>query len=77
MSNLTAVVKVYSKIPQSDDTTTVHFGPDYDSAEENKVWAKYTPSLQFSMHVLNEVADRLGQGQPFLVTFAPRDVVSA
>ena len=76
MSNLTAVVTAYSKIPQSDDTTTVHFGPDYNS-EKNKEWAKYTPSLQFSMHLKNEIADNIGQGQPFLVTFAPRDVVSA
>lgn len=76
MSNLTAVVSVYSKIPQSDDTTTVYFGPDYNS-EENKQWAKYTPSLNFSMHVVNDVADRFSHGQPFLVTFAPRDVVAA
>lgn len=71
MSKLTAVVKAY-KIPQSDDTATLNFSADYNS-EENKEWAKFTPALSFSMHVIKEVADKVENGQAFLVTFEPRD----
>lgn len=71
-TSLTAVVTAY-KIPQSDDTATLNFSADYQS-EENKEWAKYTPALSFSMHVLKEVADKIENGQKFLVTFTPREV---
>jgi len=68
---LTAVVKAY-KLPQANGHTTLNFSPDY-SSEENKKWAEYTPSLNFSMYVKDEVADKVENGQAFLVTFEPRE----
>ena len=69
--SLTAVVRAY-KLPQANGYTTVNFSPDYNS-EENKAWAHATPSLNFSMYVKDEVAEKIDNNQSFLVTFEPRD----
>ena len=71
--SLTAVVTA-QKIPTRDGTHVLSFYADY-GPEENKVWAKYTPAVNFQMHVLDEVADKVENGDKFLVTFTPKDAV--
>lgn len=40
-------------------------------APENAAWAKYTPSLQLSMVLNGDVADRFEPGASYLLTFEP------
>lgn len=48
------------------------FLPDYGEGK-NDEWAKYTPTLNFSLTVKPEVAARFTVGQAFTVTFTPSE----
>ena len=71
---VTAKVMVQAKSETADSSGgssfTLNFVADYRS-ELNKQWAKYTPSLNFSLNVLPEVAENFKVGQSFTVTFTP------
>lgn len=64
----TAVATLYTKGESNDGQTPLSFGADY-SDDRNREWAKYTPALNFSMTVLDEVAERFERGGRYLITF--------
>jgi len=70
MSAITAKVKNTGKNMVASGETTLKFLPDYQDGR-NKQWAKYTPALDFSLTVKNEVADLFELGGNYLVTFEP------
>lgn len=67
--SITAKV-VCNEAKKSIEHTVLSFCADYKDGR-NKEWAAYTPSLQFTMTVKNEVADQFAPGQSFTVTFEP------
>lgn len=68
--DITAKVKLNSKIPTNDNQTNLSFGADYADGR-NKEWSKYTPILTLGMVVLDSVAEYLEVGQAFTLTFTP------
>lgn len=67
MAKITAVATLTSKQP-GDGQTALSFHADY-SDERNKEWARYTPGLSVSMHVIDSVAEKFEQGETYLLTF--------
>ncbi len=73
MSAITAKVFLSSKSSAGDGQTLLSFTPDYADGA-NKEWAKYTPSLNLTMTVLDEVAEQFGEPlAKFTLTFEPND----
>lgn len=69
MAKITAVAKLYAKNPATDDSQTqLVFNADYND-ERNKEWARWTPALNLSMHVLNSVAAKFELNENYLLTF--------
>jgi hypothetical protein len=64
----TAKVFLAGKTELRDGQTGLVFSADYND-DANKEWAKYTPSLNLTMTVLNEVADGWEYGDKFTLTF--------
>lgn len=67
----TAKVFVSGEQSAGDGQTTLSFTADYADGA-NKEWAKYTPSLNVSMTVLDEVAEGINYGDKFDVVFTGR-----
>lgn len=64
----TAKVFVSGITENGDGQKQLNFTADYNDGA-NKEWAKYTPSLNFQMVVLDEVAEGISYGDKFTVTF--------
>jgi hypothetical protein len=64
----TVKVFVSGKAENGNGETSLSFTADYNDGA-NKEWAKYTPSLNLSMVVLNEVAEGINYGDKFTGTF--------
>lgn len=64
----TVKVFVSGKTANGGDETNLSFTADYNDGA-NKEWAKYTPSLNLQMTVLNEVAEDIEYGDKFTGTF--------
>lgn len=69
---ITAKVKVSSKQPQGEGSTSLAFGADY-ADDRNKEWAEFTPGISISMSVKNSVAEHFELGQAFTLTFDPEE----
>lgn len=71
MSKVTAKVKVWTKSESGEGDSrqsTVTFGADYSDGR-NKEWSLYTPSLQLTMMLRGDVADRFVVGKEYTLTF--------
>ena len=68
MAAITAKVFLSGKTKSGDGQTTLGFTADYADGA-NKEWAKYTPSLNLYMVVLDEVAEGINYGDKFTGTF--------
>jgi hypothetical protein len=68
--NTTAKVMLARKSSVDSGETELVFSADY-ADERNKEWAKYTPSLDLRMRVLDKVAEHFMPGQAFTLTFTP------
>ncbi len=55
-----------------DRQVTVTFNADY-ADDRNKEWSRYTPSLNLSMALKGDVADRFTEGDRFTLTFEPTE----
>ncbi len=67
----TAKIVLNSKLEQGvgeSRQVTVSFSAHYADGKNN-AWAKYTPSMQVTMVLNGEVADRFQIGQEYTVTF--------
>ena len=64
----TAKVFVSGVADAGEGQKTLTFNADYADGR-NKTWAKYTPSLNYQMTVLDEVAEGVEFGQRATVTF--------
>jgi hypothetical protein len=69
---ITAKVAVARKDSVGSGETDLVFSADYADGR-NKEWAKYTPSLELRMRVLDSVAEQFNPGQPFVITFEPTE----
>lgn len=67
--DFTAKVFVSGVIENGDGQKQLSFTADYADGA-NKEWAKYTPSLNFQMVVLDEVAEDIAYGDKFDVLFS-------
>lgn len=77
---ITAKIKLGSKIvADAGDQVVLHFYANYTNEPDdpNKEWAKYTPALSLSMHVISEVAERFEVGKGYTLTFEADKVKSA
>jgi ferredoxin-NADP reductase len=69
---VTAKVKCTAVEPVSDGQVAITIGPDYDDGR-NKEWAKYTPGLNFTMTVKEEVAGHFEAGRTYTLQFVPSE----
>lgn len=68
MGKVTAVVKLYAKETKAPNGVFLAFNADY-SNDQNKEWAKFTPSMNLGMTVKEEVADLFDFNETYLLTF--------
>lgn len=68
---ITAKIKLQHK-EDAGDQVALRFEADY-ADDRNKEWAKYTPSLNVSMNVLAEVAEKFEVGKPYTLQFVPSE----
>lgn len=71
MAQVTAKVRCHSKTISGtgeNRQVLVKFAADYNDGR-NKEWSLYTPSLDFSMSLKGDVADRFELEGSYLVTF--------
>jgi len=69
---ITAKVAVARKDSAGSGETDLVFSADYADGR-NKEWAKYTPSLDLRMRVLDSVAEQFRPGQSFTLSFEPAE----
>jgi len=69
---MTAKVRLQSRQQFQDDQQMLTFAPDY-SDDRNKEWAKYTPALNLTMTVKDEVGNKLTVGDNFTLVFEPEE----
>lgn len=72
--SFTAKVKAVKVQPVGDGQTSLTFTAHYSDDQGNRVneeWAMYTPNAQFSMTVLDSVAEGITEGLAYTVTFTP------
>jgi hypothetical protein len=71
--SVTAKIKVQSKTNEhSPESYQITFAPDYQDGR-NVEWSKYTPALNLSMVIKNEVAVNFEVGQSYTLTFDLED----
>ena len=68
MGKVTAVVKLTEKVTKAPNGVALSFNADY-SNDQNKEWAKYTPSMHLGMTVKEEVAELFDFNETYLLTF--------
>lgn len=69
---ITAKVKCTNTLTQHDGQVAVTIGPDYDDGR-NAEWAKYTPGLNLTMTVKEEVAGHFEVGRTYTLQFVPSE----
>lgn len=65
---ITAKVILSQKQTVNDDETVIKFHGDYANGA-NSEWAKYTPHIDITMTVKNEVAGKMVQGGHYTLSF--------
>lgn len=69
---ITAKVRLSGKFSGGDGQTRLDFHADYADGR-NKEWSKYTPHLNLTMTVLDEVAEKLDAQGAYTLQFVPED----